>query len=145
MILETALMCLALNVFYESRSEPLEGQKAIAQVTINRAGHESENVCKVVLEPKQFSWTNGFTSKSYKHQMQHLRRLQNQIMKSNNSHELRAWQTAYSVAQQALDGDLNSQAYSATYYYNLLTSKPRWRLRMKVVCRIGRHVFLRAA
>ena len=35
-MIETALMCLALNIYFEARSEPIEGQIAIAEVTLNR-------------------------------------------------------------------------------------------------------------
>lgn len=56
MILNTALLCMALNVYHESRGESIAGQIAVAQVTMNRAGQE-RNVCNVALEPNQFSWT----------------------------------------------------------------------------------------
>lgn len=56
-MIESALMCLALNVYFESRSEPPQGQQAVALVTMNRAEFKKEKVCDVVFAPKQFSWT----------------------------------------------------------------------------------------
>ena len=36
MLLKTALMCMAMNVYHEARSEPIVGQIAVAQVVIIR-------------------------------------------------------------------------------------------------------------
>ena len=36
-VLERQLACLARNVFYEANGEPMAGQMAVAQVTVNRA------------------------------------------------------------------------------------------------------------
>lgn len=54
--------CLAKNIYYESGAESLEGKKAVAQVTLNRANHPSypKSVCGVVYQRTtktcQFSW-----------------------------------------------------------------------------------------
>ena len=56
-MLETAIACLALNVYHEARGEPVEGQYAVALVTINRARKNPQNVCREVYRHKQFSWT----------------------------------------------------------------------------------------
>ena len=61
-MIETALMCLALNIYFEARSEPIEGQIAIAEVTLNRVASTNypNDVCSVVLQENkdgcQFSW-----------------------------------------------------------------------------------------
>jgi spore germination cell wall hydrolase CwlJ-like protein len=54
-----SLLCLALNIFHEARSEPLESQVAVAAVTINRLKDKDHpsSICEVVYEPKAFSWT----------------------------------------------------------------------------------------
>ena len=51
------LTCLALNVYYEARGEPLAGMYAVAEVTMNRvASHRyPETVCGVVYE-KRWDW-----------------------------------------------------------------------------------------
>lgn len=56
----TATMCLALNVFFEARNEPRMGQLAIMEVTLNRVASKKypNNVCDVVWQKKQFSWTH---------------------------------------------------------------------------------------
>jgi spore germination cell wall hydrolase CwlJ-like protein len=43
------------NIYHEARGESLEGQIAVARVTLNRAVDSS--VCRAVYAPYQFSWT----------------------------------------------------------------------------------------
>ena len=51
--------CLALNIYHEARGEGLDGMMAVANVTMNRvrSSRYPASVCKVVYQPKQFSWT----------------------------------------------------------------------------------------
>jgi len=65
MIVE-ALFCLAQNIYFEARSQPLIEQVAVAQVVMNRVSspHYPNSVCDVVYHNKypgrlhlcQFSW-----------------------------------------------------------------------------------------
>lgn len=59
--LDEQARCLASAVFYESRSETLEGQLAVARVIINRAKSERfrPTLCGVVTQPGQFSFVRG--------------------------------------------------------------------------------------
>jgi N-acetylmuramoyl-L-alanine amidase len=56
----TEFECLALNVYHESRGEGVFGRKLVAQVTMNRVRHHGfpDNICDVVRQEHQFSWTN---------------------------------------------------------------------------------------
>jgi spore germination cell wall hydrolase CwlJ-like protein len=56
-MLDLALMCLSLNVFHEARGEAFQAQLAVAMATLNRAKATGQDLCDVVLEPGQFSWT----------------------------------------------------------------------------------------
>ena len=49
-MISAALMCMALNVYHESRSEDLRGQVAVANVTLNRVADSKwpNDVCSVV-------------------------------------------------------------------------------------------------
>lgn len=49
---DAALLCLALNVWHESRGEDLAGQYAVAFVTINRAKESHADICEVVFKDK---------------------------------------------------------------------------------------------
>lgn len=66
-VVERQMACLARNVFYEANGEPMEGQMAVAQVTVNRArsGLFPNDLCAVVAQSTivgsdikvcQFSW-----------------------------------------------------------------------------------------
>ncbi len=50
------LLWLTLNVYHEARSEPMIGQVAVAQVTLNRAIKRHLTIKNVVNQPYQFSW-----------------------------------------------------------------------------------------
>lgn len=53
------IRCLAVNIYHEARGEPEIGQMMVAFVTMNRVNdHRFPNdVCSVVYQPHQFSWT----------------------------------------------------------------------------------------
>lgn len=51
------LRCLAMNIYYESRGEPILGQLAVANVTMNRFNQSNRTICNVVYRPGQFEWT----------------------------------------------------------------------------------------
>jgi spore germination cell wall hydrolase CwlJ-like protein len=51
------LACLAKNIYYEARGEPIEGQYAVAEVTIARTQERGTSICAEVYRHAQFSWT----------------------------------------------------------------------------------------
>ena len=66
---EVDLRCLAENIYFEARGEPLRGQYAVAEVTLNRVAspHFPDTICDVVHDTRwdsrrqrrvaHFSWT----------------------------------------------------------------------------------------
>jgi spore germination cell wall hydrolase CwlJ-like protein len=57
MLIKSALLCLALNVYFEARGEPIQGQYAVAHVTLNRVKENKSDICSEVFKKNQFSWT----------------------------------------------------------------------------------------
>ena len=125
------LACLALNVYYEARGEPLAGMYAVAEVTMNRmASHRyPETVCGVVYEKRwdrlrkryvgAFSWTE-FDLVPHPEGEQW-------------SKARRAAEAVYFGRQPpVLDGALH---YHASYI------KPSWAIDQKPITRIGGHLF----
>ena len=51
------VQCLAENLYHEARGEGFYGMVAVAHVTLNRTVRRNKDVCGVVHEPYQFSWT----------------------------------------------------------------------------------------
>ncbi len=120
MLLQKALMCLALNVYHESRGEPLDGQIAVAMVTMNRANWQAANICPVVYEHKQFSWT---------HQS-----------RNHTPRERAAWARAQRVARAVMDSRHTDRTGGATHFH-ARDASPAWRNSLRKTTTIGRHVF----
>ena len=116
--------CLAVGIYFESKSEPLAGQLAVGDVIANRAnsnGRFPSSYCGVLFQRGQFSFIRG---KSWP-----------AVNRSG-----RQWQNAVAVAK-IVDGDLkNSGAQNALFFHAKRVS-PGWRL--KRVASIGNHVFYR--
>lgn len=53
---EQQIKCLAVGLYYESRGESLHGQKAVADVVVNRALSRDKSLCHVLAEKNQFHW-----------------------------------------------------------------------------------------
>jgi spore germination cell wall hydrolase CwlJ-like protein len=55
MMIQNALVCLALNIYHEDSGEPIQGQVAIAMVTMKHASSDAESTCDVIYYRKQFT------------------------------------------------------------------------------------------
>ena len=116
--------CLAASVYFESRSEPLEGQLAVAEVVINRAesgGRFPPSICSVVFQKGQFSFVRG-------HGFPPINRAST------------GWREAVAIAQIALDDAWESRASKALFFHAKRVS-PGWK-RVRVA-QVGNHVFYR--
>src|SRR5512138_3046622 len=115
--------CLARNVYYEARGEPLAGQYAVAEVTMNRRGWGPfrRSVCDVVYEPSAFSWTGQ-------------RRLP--------APRGEAWKSANKVAETVYYHRHKPTLEGARYYHATYV-RPDWAKEKVRVAQIGRHVFYR--
>jgi spore germination cell wall hydrolase CwlJ-like protein len=118
MTLNAMVLCLALNIFHEAGNESIIGQRAIAHVTINRVHSDiyPNNVCKVVYQPNQFSWTSMKLPKPT---------LENLVIPKK-------------VAREALLGRSKDPTHGATHFHNRSVN-PRWNLTRVAV--IGNHIF----
>lgn len=131
MILASAFLCMALNVFHEARGEPIQGQLAVAMTTMNRAEGDPANVCKVVMAPKQFSWTNRLVVRKKDHW-----KITNRALPRDE----KAWQMARAVAYVTLKGKARDFTRGATYYHTRAVH-PTWDRGMERVYATGNHVF----
>ena len=118
-----SLACLARNVYFEARGEPLAGQYAVAEVTMNRRGWGPfrKSVCTVVHEPGAFSWTG-----------------QRQLPAPYGE----AWQSAQRVAA-AVYWRQHAPTLQGARYYHATYVKPDWAKDKERIARIGRHIFYR--
>ena len=118
-LIDEAATCLATNVYHEARGESLTGQRAVADVTLNRVADARwpNDVCAVVWQPKQFSWTHD-----------------------NHSDEMVEAQSrivAYFIALEALS---KPRVTDATHYHAVYI-QPYWAKHLQYIERIGLHKF----
>ena len=118
-----AVLCLALNVYFEARSEPINSQFAVAEVTMNRvqSGKYPDTVCEVVWQRKQFSWTHDGKSDKPKNE--------------------KAWRRAVTVAGYAIEDDGNVVVGYDALYYHADYVKPYWSTAYERIAKVGRHIF----
>ncbi|HEV7661787.1 MAG TPA: cell wall hydrolase [Allosphingosinicella sp.] len=125
-----SLECLTVAIYYESATEPTDGQRAVAQVVLNRVRHPAypNTVCGVVFEGArrasgcQFSFTCGGA----------LRRAPMPVY----------WERARAVAAAALNGYVYAPAGLAlNYHANYVV--PNWSATLVKSHVVGLHIFYR--
>ena len=127
------LHCLAENVYFEARGEPLAGQYAVAEVTLNRtrAPHFPRTICAVVHQARwdpvrrrhiaDFSWTE---------------------LGAVSPEDGPAWKQAMAVASAAYD-ELSPSLVPDALYYHATSIRPDWARGRRAVATIGNHIFYR--
>ena len=117
------LECLAVGIYFESKSEPLAGQLAVGDVIANRAksGRFPSSYCGVLFQRGQFSFVRGHTWPT--------------VARSS-----RQWQNAVAIAQ-IVDRNLKDSGAANALFFHAKRVSPGWRL--KRVASIGNHVFYR--
>ena len=127
------LQCLAENIYFEARGEPVAGQYAVAEVTLNRtqAQHFPHTVCEVVHETRwdssrrryvaDFSWTESGEL---------------------SPEEGPAWKQAMTIATAVYD-DTNEPLVPGALFYHATSVRPGWAGTRQAVARIGNHMFYR--
>jgi N-acetylmuramoyl-L-alanine amidase len=118
------LDCLATGIYFESKGEPLAGQRAVGRVIANRAesgGRFPGTYCGVLFQRGQFSFVHGHSLPSV-------------------SHSNKQWQTAVAVAR-IVDGHLKESAVGDALFFHARYVSPGWHA--KRVASIGNHVFFR--
>ena len=128
-MIEMFLTCLALNVYYEARSEPMDGQYAVAHVVLNRVADDSfpDDACKVVKQGYhkgkhrcQFSWyCDG---------------------KSDRPTERRAWLDSQLVAHKVVHGYVKDNTDGSIYYHANYV-RPFWSKHYEHTVTLGSHIF----
>jgi len=117
------LECLAGAIYFEAKSESLEGQLAVGRVVINRAksGRFPASYCGVVYQRSQFSFIRG-----------------GEMPPINRAS--RDWHEAVAIARIADANSYPSPAEGALFFHAARVS-PNWHLTR--VARVDNHVFYR--
>ena len=127
------LNCMALNIYFEARSEPLDGQLAVAHVVLNRAADKRfpSKICEVIKQGGakrrykcQFSWwCDG---------------------RSDRPRDLQAWKESQVLARLVFWGYSVDPTDGALWYHADYV-KPVWRHKLTRGPMIGRHQFYLSA
>lgn len=126
---DNSVNTLACNVYMEARSETVNGQMAVAFVTMNRIKNEKfpTTMKGVVYQSSQFSWTlfrNGYLIR-----------------------EKDAWEVAVNISKfvhKIKDNEILYKKLDPTYgslYYHTKKVKPVWRKLLKRTVTIENHIF----
>lgn len=125
-----AQQCMTQAIYYEAASESDAGQRAVAQVVLNRVAHSAwpSTVCGVVFQGSnrstgcQFSFTcDGSLARRPSRG---------------------GWERAGRIARQALAGSVYAPVGLSTHYHTLAVS-PYWAPSLSRTTVIGAHVFYR--
>ena len=137
MILES-IMCLALNVYHESKNQSFIGQVAVAQVVMNRVqdSRYPNNVCDVVKQGLTYKWKPTLPIKNKCQFSWYC------DGKSDKAREKKAWSVALKVAKGVYYGNLDDFVEGATHYHATYV-KPAWAKTKKRTTRIEKHIFYR--
>jgi spore germination cell wall hydrolase CwlJ-like protein len=117
------LECLAGAIYFESKSESLQGQLAVGNVIANRAnsGRFPSSYCGVVYQRSQFSFVRG-------HSMPHIPRASQD------------WKDAVAIAK-IVDHRLHPSPMGKALFFHARRVSPGWKLTR--VGTLGNHVFYR--
>ena len=159
---ETELKCMAENIYFEGRAEPMMGKVAIGKVVMNRidSDRHPNDICGVVHEgPHRESWkTRG---KDVPEQDRKFFPIRNKCdfswycdgkkdivwvsymdgtpIDSNAT----AWRDSINVALFVMTGELRDVTNGADHYYNYNISNPYWVGAMDETAEIGNHRFMK--
>lgn len=133
------ITCLANNIYHEARGEPIDGQYAVAMVTMNRVTYDfGVNVCDVVYA--------GYKSASGKYvknkcQFSWVCDGRNDQVRINSAQYKNALVVAYRTYFREYYR-LHDITKGATFYHNT-TVTPKWSHTMDKTVQIANHLFYR--
>lgn len=114
--------CLAEAIYFESRSEDLNGQLLVAEVVVNRSQDPRfpSSICGVISQKNQFSW------------------FKNKPKLDRNSKE---WSKAIALAEDVLSEDIELPSTRSLYFHS--GRKPANWSSMRLTAVYGNHKFYR--
>ena len=126
MLIETALMCLALNTYHEAKNQSMIGQIATAQVVMNRVADSRypNTVCEVVKHKCQFSWFCDGKS-------------------DEPRRDSKEWFKAQDYARIVLSGRIALDVTEGATHYHATYVRPSWAKTKTRTTRIESHIFYR--
>ena len=125
-----ALDCLTAAIYYEAGGESEQGQRAIAQVVLNRVRHPAfpSSICEVVYQGSERTTGCQFTFTC-----------DGSLARQPSRH---GWERARRVAELALAGNVEPAVGMATHYHTNWVA-PYWAPELDKIAKVGAHLFYR--
>ena len=126
-----SLECLARNVYFEARGEPLAGQYAVAEVTLNRQASRlyPRTICEVVYQknwdPLRKRYVGAFSWTEF-----------DELPEPSGAE----WQRARRVAEAVYYGKEIPRLPGALHFHAAYI-QPDWAKSRQRITRIGKHIF----
>ena len=160
---EDELKCMAENIYFEGRAEPMVGKVAIGKVVMNRIEDTRfpNSICGVVKQgPVRESWKTkkdpNLADKDRKYYPIKNRcqfswwcdgqkdiiwatYMNGEVIESN----MTAWRDSINVALWLMSGELKDPTHGAVFYYNPNIANPSWGAIYKETAMIGNHRFMK--
>lgn len=125
-MLSAAVVCMALNIYFEARSEPLVGQLGVAHSVLNRMASPRypDEACDVIYQHKQYSWYSDG--------------------KSDKPKDETAYLEATILAMRVMAGETLDITEGALWYHADYV-EPHWATpeHMDFTVKLGKHLFYR--
>lgn len=114
--------CMAKNIFYEAGNQSIKGKIAVAYVTYNRTLNDKfpDNVCSVVYQTGQFSWTKTKRRERIKNDWR--------------------WAESVYVANNFM---LYPDPTKGSLFFHERSIRPKWGMKIIHTASIGNHMFYR--
>ena len=137
-MISAAVMCLAMNLYHETRGETLAGNIAVGYVTMNRVADPRypDTICGVVHQAKYHGWDLVNPIKNRCQFSWYCDGL------SDNPQDGKAMLESVILAQHVIAGTVTDISQGATHYHAKYVN-PYWADDMTVVLEIDQHIFYR--
>ena len=135
-MISAAVMCLAMNLYHETRGETLAGNIAVGYVTMNRVADPRypDTVCGVVQQAKYHGWDLVNPIKNRCQFSWYCDGL------SDNPQDGKAMLESVILAKHIIAGTVTDISEGATHYHATYVN-PYWAGDMTVVLEVGQHIF----
>ena len=135
-MISAAVMCLAMNLYHETRGETLAGNIAVGYVTMNRVADPRypDTICGVVHQAKYHGWDLVNPIKNRCQFSWYCDGL------SDTPQDGKAMLESVLIAKHIMAGTVTDISEGATHYHATYVN-PYWADDMTVVLEVGQHIF----
>jgi N-acetylmuramoyl-L-alanine amidase len=124
-----SVTCMAQNLWFEARGSSHTDRLAIANVVLNRVDDPRypNDICEVIWQPYQFSWTNDGRSDQ---------------VRVLNPMDRRAWREIVELSIASVTAGIDDPTQGATHFHATYV-QPAWASSLKRLVQIDDHVYYR--